>query len=401
MSASTTDLYYDPYDFDIYTNPYPTFARLREEAPLYYNDRVGFYAVSRYADVQRGFLDRETYSSKRGVILEMIKANVEIPSGTLVSEDPPTHTIHRAIVSRVFTPKQMNALEPRVRQFCVQTLDRLSGRASFDFILDLGMDLPMRVFGMLLGVPESDQEQIRDRIFANLRTEPGKPMTYSTGHPNDDENRRLFAEYIDWRAQHPSNDLMTKLLNAEFEDIHGDKRQLTPDEVLTFTTVLAGAGNETTTNLIGWIGKVLSDHPDQRRELVDDPGLVANAVEEILRFEPPGPHVGRYVTRDVELYNQVVPEGSIMMMLVGGANRDDRHYPDPDRFDIHRSTGQYMTFGYGIHFCLGQALARLEGRVALEEVLKRFPDWEVDTDKARLASKSTLRGWETLPVMVL
>jgi cytochrome P450 len=208
----------------------------------------------------------------------------------------------------------------------------------------------------------------------------------------------LFADYIDWRADHPSDDLMTELLNAEFVDETGTTRRLTRAEILTYVSVIAGAGNETTTRLIGWTGKVLAEHPDQRRELVDDPSLVPNAIEELLRFEPPAPHVARYVARDVEHYGRTVPEGSVMLFLVGAANRDDRRYPEGDRFDIHRTIGQHLTFGFGTHFCLGAALARLEGRVALEEVLKRFPKWEIDWSGAKLSPTSTVRGWESLPV---
>jgi cytochrome P450 len=207
----------------------------------------------------------------------------------------------------------------------------------------------------------------------------------------------MFADYIDWRADHPSDDLMTEMLNAEFEDETGTTRRLRREEILTYLTVIAGAGNETTTRLIGWAGKVLAEHPDQRRQLVGDGSLVPNAIEELLRFEPPAPHVARYVARDAEHYGRKVPEGSVMMFLVGAANRDDRRHPDGDRFDIHRNIGPHLTFGFGIHFCLGAALARLEGRIALEEVLKRFPEWEVDWDHARLSPTSTVRGWETLP----
>jgi cytochrome P450 len=213
-----------------------------------------------------------------------------------------------------------------------------------------------------------------------------------------DISGEMFADYIDWRADHPSDDLMTELLKAEFEDETGKVRRLTREEVLTYVHVVASAGNETTNRLVGWTGKVLGDHPDQRRELVEDRSLIPNAIEEILRYEPPAPYVGRYVARDVEVCDQKVAEGSIMLFLIGSANRDDRRHPDGDRFDIHRKVDQHITFGHGIHFCLGAALARLEGRVALDEVLKRFPEWQVDREGAKLASTSTVRGWETLPV---
>ncbi len=396
MTTTTgSDVYYDPYDVGIHADPYPVFRRLREEAPLYRNETHDFYALSRFEDVEGGLVDKETYISGRGAILELIKADMEIPPGVIVFEDPPIHTMHRGLLSRVFTPKKMNALEPLIREFCARSLDPLVGAGGFDFIQDLGAQMPMRVIGMLLGIPEQDQEAIRDRADAELRTKPGKPMKYSKDKFVTGE---AFAEYIDWRAEHPSDDLMTELLHAEFEDETGATRRLTRDEALTYVNVVAGAGNETTTRLIGWAGRVLADHPDQRRELVEDRTLIPNAIEEILRYEPPAPHVARYVTRNVEHYGQTVPEGSVMILLVGAANRDDRRYLEGDRFDIHRDVGQHLAFGYGIHFCLGAALARLEGRVALDEVLQRFPEWEVDRDNARLSPTSTVRGWETLPV---
>src|SRR6266550_2301233 len=367
------DLYYDPYDVAINADPYPVFRRLREEAPLYYNDQHDFYAVSRYDDVQRGLGDPDTFISSRGGILELIKADMEMPPGTLIFEDPPIHTIHRRLMSRVFTPKRVSALEPQMREFCARSLDPLVGRDGFDFVADLGAQMPMRVISMLLGIPEPDQEAVRDRVDANLRTKPGEPMEVSA-HFADGE---IFAEYMDER---------------------GTTRRLTRDEILTYVFVVAGAGNETTTRLIGWAGKTLAEHPDQRRELVEDPSLIPNAIEELLRYEPPAPHVGRYVARDAEFQGEKVPAGSAMLFLVGSANRDDRRFPDGDRFDIHRKVGQHLTFGYGVHFCLGAALARLEGRIALDEVLKRFPEWEVDYSRSRLAPTSTVRGWETLPV---
>jgi cytochrome P450 len=397
MTTTTgTDAAYDPYDIEINADPYPAFRRLREEAPLYRNETYDFYALSRFADVERGLTDRETYISGRGAILELIKADMEMPPGVIIFEDPPIHTMHRGLLSRVFTPKKMNALEPEIRDFCARSLDPLVGAGGFDFVRDLGAQMPMRVIGMLLGIPDQDQEAIRDRVDADLRTEPGKPMEVSRDQLVTGE---AFAEYVDWRAEHPSDDLMTQLLQAEFEDETGATRRLTREEVLTYVNVVAGAGNETTTRLIGWAGKVLAEHPGQRRDLVEDRSLIPNAIEELLRYEPPAPHVARYVSRDVEHYGETVPEGSVMMFLVGAANRDDRRFPDGDRFDIRRDIGQHLTFGYGIHFCLGAALARLEGRIALDEVLNRFPEWDVDLDNARLSPTSTVRGWETLPIV--
>jgi cytochrome P450 len=393
-TSTASDVYYDPYDVDIDRNPYPVFRRLREEAPLYYNEPYAFYAVSRFEDVERGLVERDTFISGRGGILELIKAEIEMPPGVVIFEDPPTHTIHRSLLSRVFTPRKVAALEPRIRELCARSLDPFVGAGGFDFVADLGAQMPMRVIGMLLGVPEEDQARIRDRVDANLRTEAGKPMEVSADFADGEQ----FAEYVDWRAEHPSDDIMTDLLNAEFEDETGTVRRLRRDELLTYITVVSGAGNETTTRLIGWAGKVLAEHPDQRRELVDDHSLIAGAIEELLRFEPPAPHVGRYAAKDARIQDQRVPAGSALLCLIGSANRDDRRNPDGDTFDIHRTGGSHLTFGFGAHYCLGAALARLEGRVALEEVLKRFPEWTVDWEGATLAPTSTVRGWEKLPV---
>jgi cytochrome P450 len=393
----SNEVYYDPYDVDIQADPYPVFRRLREEAPVYYNEAYDFYALSRFSDVERGFVDHETFSSGYGGVLEAIKARFHAPKGVFIMEDPPLHTAHRGVLSRVFTPKKMNALEPRIRQYCADVLDPLAGAGCFDFVADLGAKMPMRVIGMLLGIPEADQEAVRVRADERLRRQPGKPLTYRERQFTDDD---FFGEYIDWREEHPSEDLMTELINAEFEDETGAVRRLTRGEILTFVNVLASAGNETTNRLIGWTGKVLSDHPDQRRQLAEDHTLIPNAIEEILRFEPPSINGARYVSRDVEFYGQTVPAGSAIMLLRGSANRDQRMFPpDGDVFDIHRSIGHHLTFGYGIHFCLGAALARLEGRIALEELLNRFPGWEVDLSHAELDS-SVVRGWKSLPATI-
>jgi cytochrome P450 len=398
MTASdTAAAYYDPYDVAINADPYPAFRALRAEAPLYYNDVHDFYALSRFEDIDRALRDHETFISGRGGILELLKAGIEMPPGILIFEDPPSHTIHRRLLSRVFTPRRLAELEPKVREICIQCLDPFVGEDELDFVAHLGAQVPMKTISMLLGIPEGDQEYVRDRVDASLRTEAGRPMKVREGFASGE----MFAEYIDWRAEHPSDDLMTELLNAEFEDETGQTRALRRDEILTYVNVIAGAGNETTNRLIGWTGKVLAEHPDQRHELVDDRSLVPNAIEELLRFEGPAPHVGRFVVSDVEVHGRTVPAGSALLLLLGSGNRDERRWENPDRFDIHREVGKILSFGYGIHFCLGAALARMEGRVVLEEVLNRFADWEVDEDRAHLSPTSTVRGWDTMPVKLL
>ncbi|MEV0107939.1 cytochrome P450 [Nocardia sp. NPDC050799] len=394
-TSAPSDVYYDPYDVELNADPYPMFKRLRDERPLYYNETHDFYALSRFADVNAALIDKDTFSSARGAIIELIKANIEIPPGVLIFEDPPVHTMHRKLLSRMFTPRKIAALEEKVREFCRRSLDPLVGTGRIDFIADLGAQMPMRTIGMLLGIPEEDQEAARDLANDRMRTEEGKPMEVSTEAL---ANGELFEKYIDWRAENPSDDIISELLNVEFEDETGTLRHLTRAEVLTYVNVVSGAGNETTTRLIGWAGKVLSEHPDQRRELVENPSLIPAAIEELLRYEPPAPHVARYVTRDIEFHGTTVPAGSAMMMLIGAANRDHRQFaPDGDVFDIHREAKPHLAFSVGTHFCMGSALARLEGQIALEEILKRFPEWEADASNAKLSPTSTVRGWESMP----
>ena len=395
--SSDSGPYWDPFDREIAADPYPVYQRMRAEAPLYYNDRHEFYALTHWDDVDRSFTDWQTFSSSRGPILEIIKSDIEIPPGTLLMEDPPIHDLHRSLLSRVFTPRRIASLEPEIREFCERGLRELADRDSFEVMTEFANDVPMRVIGMLLGIPEQDQVAVRARADAKLRTKPGEAMQVSKRALTDTD---LFADYIDWRAKNPSNDLMTELLRAEFVDENGVTRTLTRHEILTYVTVLAGAGNETTARLIGWLVAVLDRHPDQRKELVADPSLIPNAIEETLRYEPTGHAIARYVARDIELYGETVPTGSAMMLIVASANRDEKRWPDGDRFDIHRTISQHLTFAIGTHYCLGAALARLEGKIALEGILQHFPTWEVDWDNAALSCTSTMRGWETLPISV-
>ncbi len=391
-------VYYDPYDVTITADPYPTYARLRDEAPLYYNDRYGFWAMSRHADVENALSNWEVFSNSRSDILELVTSDFDMPRGVMMFTDPPVHTMLRGLMSRVFTPRRMAEIEDQIRRYCVNCLDPLVGSDGFDIIGELASMMPMRVIGMLLGIPESEQVSVRDANDANLRTRPGAPMKVM--NPDKIADGSIYADYVDWRSANPSDDLMTALLNVEFEDEHGVVRKLTRKEVLHYTQVVAGAGNETTGRLIGWLAKVLAEHPDQRREIVEDRSLLLRAVDETLRFEPTGPHVARYMAGDFDCHGTTVPAGAPMLLLFGAANRDERRYERPDTFDIHRDNISHLTFGKGVHYCLGANLARLEGRVALDELLTRWPEWDIERDTARLAPTSTVRGWEYLRVLV-
>ncbi|OBJ26387.1 cytochrome P450 [Mycobacterium colombiense] len=398
-TRTADDLYYDPWDVDLNADPYPTFRRIRENAPLYYNAEHDFYALSRFDDVNRALVDHQTFSSARGVVLEIIKAGIDIPPGLLIFEDPPVHDIHRSLLSRAFTPRKINSLEPMIREFTQRCLDPLVGRDRVDFVKDLGAIMPLRVVGMLFGIPEDYQRLVQEDGEKFVRTKRGGRMTDNTDAKLADGE--VFADFIDWRTTHPADDLTTELLNAEFEDEQGVTRKLRRDELLMFMKVVAVAGSETTTRLIGWSGKLLSEHPDQRRRLVDDRSLLPGAIEELLRFEPPALQAARYVTRDIEFHGQTVPEGSAILTLIGAANRDERRFGEnAESFDVTRVPRQHLTFGVGAHYCLGNALARIEGRIALDEIMNRFPDWEVDLDAAVFSSSSAVRGWDSMPAHI-
>ena len=397
MTTAESTVYFDPFDLDIKADPYPVYRRLRDEAPLYYNQRHDFYLVSRYDDVQRCLAEQDVFLSSRGGTINVIKSKMPSPPGLFINEDPPKHTTHRRIVSVLFTPRSMSRIEPQIREFCAKRLDSLAARDHFDFVRDIGAEVPMRVVGMLVGIPQQDQEHLRDQFEERLQ---GNYKKMEVPFQGIAALSQTFSEYIDWRTKHPSDDLMTQLLHVEFDDDTGVTRRLTRDEILTFLILISAAGNDTTNRLIGWIGKVLGDHPDQRRELVADPTLIPKAVEEVLRLEPPPYHVARYVARDTVFHGTTVPAGSVLLCLPAAANRDERQFPNPDTYDVHRKVSRSITFGYGAHHCLGAALARLEGRIVLEEVLKRFPVWEVDEDNAQLTDGFLTRGWDTLPVFV-
>jgi cytochrome P450 len=398
MTTTTeSEVYFDPYDVGINADPYPIYARLRDEAPIYHNESYDFWMLTRHADVEKALVNWTVFTSTRSDILDIIRAGYDLPGGVILFEDPPIHTMHRGLMSRVFTPRRMAELEDQVRRYCIDCLDPLVGSSGFDIITELATMLPMKVISMLLGIPEQDQAAVRDKTDANLRTKPGQPMDI---RPEEIASGAMFEEYIDWRARHPSDDLMTQLLNAEFTDETGTTRTLTRPEVSTYTAVLAGAGNETTGRLIGWLTKLLAEHPDQRRAVFEDRSLVPQVIDETLRFEPTGHAIARCVTEDIDYYGVTVPAGSPMLLSMASANRDERRYANPDVFDIHRPDIAHLTFGYGLHYCLGANLARLEGQVALDEMLNRFPEWEVDYAGMRLAPTSTVRGWETMPVVL-
>lgn len=384
---------WDPYNPAYFADPYPVLKRLREDAPLYYNEQYDFYAVSRYEDCIEVLGNRNDYISKHGGVIEVMKAGIEVPSGMFIYEDAPKHTAHRRFFTKVFTPKHVAALDSQVRDFCVKALDPLVGGKEIDFIEHLGAEMPMRVIGMLLGMPEEKLKEAQRNVDESMRTEPGQQNANS----GDSLAGEYYADFVDYRIRNPGEDLITSLLNTPFEDEFGETRTLTRAEVLSMVALIFGAGNETTNRLIGWTAKLLGERPDDRREVHANPAMIAEVLEEVLRYEPPGMYIGRTTTRDVEFHGSTVPAGSALLAIVSAANRDEAKFPNGEVFDIHRGRQPHLTFGYGFHNCLGNALARVEGRIAFEEVFKRFRDWEVDFSRAKMSTTATVRGWETLP----
>lgn len=257
--------------------------------------------------------------------------------------------------------------------------------------------MPMRTIGMLVGIPDADQPAVRSHAQRAVRGTPGEPLSVKKDKYFDGD---IFSDYVTWREKNPSDDLVTELLGVEFDDGSGTTRRLRRDELLIFLAVIAGAGVETTGRLFGWIGKVFADHPDQRRAITADRALIPNAIEELMRFEPTAPNVARHVTEDLAYHGQTVPAGSAILLMLAAANRDERRFIDPNRFDIRREIGHHLSFGQGMHFCLGASLARMEASVALDEVLNRFPDWEIDLERAERAPTTTARGWASMPAVI-
>lgn len=391
-----SDVYYDPYDYAIDANPHPVWRRMRDEAPVYRNDELDFYALSRFDDVLGASLDQDVFSSAWGTVLELMTDRPG-ESPMMIFQDPPEHTRLRKLVSRAFSPRRISELEPRIRQICRDYLDPFVGTAGFDYLADFGAKLPVMVISSLLGVPEEDQDAIREWTDALLHREPGE--VDSTRH--DEISAELwgyFSRYLAERRKQPRDDIMTALIEAEIELDDGTKSRLDDQHLLAFIGLLSGAGNETVARFLGWTSTVLARNPDQRHTLAEQPDVIPNAVEELLRYEAPSPVQARRTTRDVTSHGVTIPEGARVLLLTGSAGRDEREFPDADRFDVTRDIDRHVSLGYGVHFCLGASLARLEGRVAIEETLKRFPEWDVDWDGTEMVHTSTVRGYAKVPI---
>lgn len=391
------DVYYDPYDRQIRVDPYPTWCRMQDEAPVYYNEKYDFYAITRFEDTKQVFLDWESFSSKFGTVLELIDAGPEnLPPLIPAFKDPPEHTAYRAIVARAFAPRRIRKIEDEIRQLTCDYLDAQVGKGGFDFSAEVAKRLPAHVIGMLLGVPEKDRDYLRQLAEALLHRDEGQE---EWGYDAQEKIAEYLANHAQLRRENPAEDLTTTVVEADYNDpVTGETRKLNEVEVLGYLSLVIGAGNDTTTNLLTWMIYSLWKYPEQRQKLIEDPSLIPNAVEETLRFEGASPQQARVAMKDVEMHGVTIPKGAKVLVINGAAGRDKRVFDDPNKYLVDRKIFQTMSFGQGGHHCLGAALSRLEGRIVLEEMLKRFPDWKVDVENAEMKHTSTVRGWDILPI---
>lgn len=392
-------IYWDPFDAAIDEDPYPVWARMRELAPVYRNDHYDFWALSRFDDVEAAHADPATYSSAHGTVLERMSTDTAA-TGQMINMDPPDHTLLRKLVSGAMTPRRVAALEEQVRDVCRRLLQQHEGASGFDFVQDFATQVPSRVISTLVGVPAEDQEEMRLHVDGMFHVEPGVGMANQAAHTSALSLIGYLANLVKKRRSDPTDDMISALVQAEFVDEDGQTRGLTDDECTRFALLLYTAGTETVVKLLGNAAVLLARHPAQRDALVSDPTLIPDAVEELLRYEPPSPVQGRWTTRDISLHGVDIPKDSRVLLLTGSAGRDEQAYPQPNRFDIWRDNRRHLSLGHGVHFCLGAALARLEGRVALEETFNRFPTWDLAEDQIQRVHTSTVRGYRAVPILL-
>ncbi len=391
---------YDPYARSMQEDPFPAYRHFLEHEPCTYNAKMDFYALFRFEDGCDATLDWQTYSSRLGPTLEN---RGQIPGELLsvIGMDPPRHVRLRNLVSRGFTPKRIAALEVEVRDLAVRYLDPLHGAKRFDVAQEFGVKLPMDVISILLGIPESDRDWYRHTVDKGLERDP------ETGRITPEnlalllQSRTYVLELLRERRRQPLEDLISILATAEYEEPDGRKRALSDDEVASFTGLLAGAGAETTAKLIGNLVVYLSRHPDQRRWVFEDAkARLPGAIEEVLRYDAPSQYQGRVTMRDVAIHSTTIPEGARVALVTGAACRDPREFADPDRLDVRRRSERELYFGYGQHVCIGKALARLEARVAMQEIVARWPEWQVDEAGLTRTYQAHVRGFQNVPMLV-
>ena len=386
----------NPFSYDFHEDPYPTYRWLREHAPLYRNERMDFWALSRFDDVMGAFVDWQTYSSAEGIILERLDPKYLEMTPMMIFQDPPRHDRLRKLVSRAFTPRRVAELEPFVRDITVRLLEPLVAAGGGDFVRDFSTPLPMDVIFTLLGVPDADRRQLREWTDVALHRDPDTPDPPPRAIEASLNSMRYWYQLLPDLRRHPNDGLICALFDAELETDDGTTR-LTDGEIVGFCSLLGAAGSETTTRLLANAAVLFARHSAEYGKILTAPARIPDAMEEVLRHSGPIHYAARTVTRDVEWYGRTVSRGDRIILLVASANRDEREYPDPDRFDVGRRIPQLITFGQGVHFCLGASLARLESRVALEEFARRFPRYTVDEARAERVHMSNVHGYSSLP----
>ena len=386
----TKPMTYDPFSYEIDEDPYPVYRWMRDEAPVYHNRELDFFALTRFQDNLDAFVDHQTYSSTFGTSLEFMDGPKD-DTGLLIYMDPPRHNRYRALVSKTFTPRQIQELAADVRRIAVSYLDPLVGRSRFDVVREFTARLPMDVISTMLGVPEGDRRWVQETSNAILHREPGNPMPTQEAVDGSVQVMRYFQEQVDERRARPRDDMMTRLTEVEVEE-DGVRSRLSDNDIRAFILLLATAGNETVTKLLATAFHELARNPEQRRILVEEPSWIPNAVEETLRYDPPSQYQGRLAKRPAELHGVRIPEGSRVLLVNGASGRDERQFEEPDEYDVRRPIDLHLGFGHGRHFCLGASLARLESRIAIEELLARFPEYEVPADGVERMHSSNVRG---------
>lgn len=393
---------FDPFSDVFFNNPYDTYRRMRDEAPVYWNETYGFYAITRHGDVSDAYKNWEVFSSSRGVDLDMIK-NGEFVPPLIIMKDPPEHNRMRVLVSRVFTPRAIGNLEPMVRETITRFLDKAlaSGTGEFDLVHDWSAYFPVEIITTMLGVPEESRQDVRHWLDRTLTRESGKIGMSEDGMAAALESGLFYFGLVAAKRENPGDDMLSDLIRAELKNDDGTITQLDDIEVTGFASLLGGAGAETVTKLVGNAAVLFAENPDQWALVKSDPEkYIPMAVEEILRMHPPAQYVGRYAMKDFELHGVTIKAGNPVLIVNGSASRDERVYEEPDRFNIERKQGQNIGFGYGIHSCLGAALARMESRIALELMVERFPDYTVDFDNCVRVNMTNVAGFSHVPVKV-
>ena len=400
---TATQLVFDPFSEEFFTDPYPTYRRMREEAPVYYSEEYDFYALTRHEDVAAAFKDYETYSSARGIELSMIKkGGVPPESKSMIFMDPPEHRRMRSLVNKVFTPRAITALKDTVTELIEHHLAQVDTR-QFDVVADFSALFPVEVISTVLGVPAEHRQQIRHWVDTSLHREPGQIEMDETNWEAVHQTGAFYYNLIQERRQQPQDDMISGLIAAQVERDSGGTTKLDDNEITGFATLLGGAGAETVTKLVGNAIVQFARNPDQWQRLLDDRSKVPAAVEEVLRFEAPTQYNVRYSLKDAHLHGVTIPAGNPVFLLGGSANRDSDAFTDADKFDIDRdrTEAQNLGFGYGVHSCLGAALARLESAVALEKLLDLMPRYEVIWDGCKRVRMTNVAGWSNVPVRVL